>query len=453
MAREPKRRKASALTAAMLGAKLEPGKYHDGGGIGLYLRVEPNGSRFWVQRITVNGKRREIGLGSPPLVSLAVARRKATANKQTAIEGGDPLAEKRKGRDGLTFAEAVDRYLAKKSAEFRNDKHRKQWRATLDTYAKPVLGAMKVQAIEVRDVLRVLEPIWTYRTETASRLRGRIEAVLSWATVAGHRTGDNPARWGGNLKELLPNPSKVAKADNQPALALGEVARWWKALAQREGMAAKALQFLTLTAARSGEVRGMTWGEIEIEGRDKTDKTDRTPGAKRANRANPKAVWIIPASRMKAGREHRVPLSAGAVAILREVSGMGGGDDWHKPEAGALVFPAPRGGELSDMTLSAVMRRMQEAEVNAGREGYLDPKSKRPAVPHGLRSTFRDWAAERGYERDMAEIALAHNVGSEVERAYRRSDMLERRREMAEAWARFVRGEAEGAKVVALRHI
>lgn len=435
MTDQPKRRNANTLTAAKLGADLAPGKYHDGGGIGLYLRVEPNGSRFWVQRITVNGKRREIGLGSPPLVSLATARRKATANKQIALDGGDPLAEKRKGRDGLIFTDAMETFLAKKSAEFRNDKHRKQWRATLDTYAAPVLGQMQVQAIEVRDVLRVLEPIWLTKNETASRLRGRIEAVLSWATVAGHRTGDNPARWAGNLKELLPTPSKVAKAENHPALALSDVSRWWRELTRREGMAAQALQFLTLTCARSGEVRGMTWGEIEFE---------PSPGAKRAN---PKAVWIIPASRMKAKREHRVPLTAEAVAVLREVSGGSDADDWQRPEAGALVFPAPRGGMLSDMTLSAVMRRIQEAEVKAGREGFVDPRSKRPAVPHGLRSTFRDWAAERGYERDMAEIALAHTVGSEVERAYRRSDMLERRRAMAEAWGRFVRGD-DDAKVI-----
>lgn len=440
MAEEPKRRKANALTAAKLSGELPPGKYHDGGGIGLYLRVEPNGSRFWVQRITVNGKRREIGLGSPPLVSLATARRKATANKQTALDGGDPLAEKRKGRDALTFAEAMETFLAKKSAEFQNDKHRKQWRATLDTYAAPVLGKMKVQAIERHDVLRVLEPIWLDKNETASRLRGRIEAVLSWATVAGHRTGDNPARWAGNLKELLPAPSKVAKADNHPALALSDVSRWWRELTRREGMAAQALQFLTLTCARSGEVRGMTWGEIEFE---------PAPGATRATRATQKAVWIIPASRMKAKREHRVPLTAEAVAILREVSGGGDADDWQRPEAGALVFPAPRGGLLSDMSLAAVMRRMQEAEVKAGGEGFVDPRNKRPAVPHGLRSTFRDWAAEWGYERDLAEIALAHTVGSEVERAYRRSDMIERRRAMAEAWGRFVRGE-DGGKVVAL---
>ncbi|MCL7465987.1 site-specific integrase [Phaeovulum sp. NW3] len=440
MSDQPKRRKANTLTAAKLGADLAPGKYHDGGGIGLYLRVEPNGSRFWVQRISVNGKRREIGLGSPPLVSLATARRKATANKQIALDGGDPLAEKRKGRDALTFAEAMETFLAKKSAEFRNDKHRKQWRATLDTYAAPVLGKMKVQAIERHDVLRVLEPIWLDKNETASRLRGRIEAVLSWATVAGHRTGDNPARWAGNLSELLAKPSKVAKAENQPALALSDVPRWWQELARREGMAARALQFLTLTCARSGEVRGMTWGEIEFE---------PAPGATRATLATRQAVWTVPASRMKAGREHRVPLTPEAVAILREVSGAGDADDWQRPDAGALVFPAPRGGMLSDMTLSAVMRRMQEAEVKAGRDGFLDPRNKRPAVPHGLRSTFRDWAAERGYERDMAEIALAHTVGSEVERAYRRSDMIERRRGMAEAWGRFIRGE-DGGKVVAI---
>ncbi len=444
------RRKAKALTAATLSAKLEPGKYHDGGGIGLYLRVDPNGARFWVQRITVNGKRREIGLGSPPLVSLAVARQKATANKQLALEGGDPLAEKRKGRDAMTFADAMEKYLAKKSAEFGNDKHRKQWRATLDTYAVPVLGTMKVQAVEVRDVLRVLEPIWLDKNETASRLRGRIEAVLSWATVAGHRAGDNPARWAGNLKELLPKPSKVAKGDNHPALSLADVSRWWADLAQRDGIAAKALQFVALTCARSGEVRGMTWGEVELEGPDKSGKNP-DPGAIRAIRAISQAVWTVPASRMKAGREHRVPLTAAAVAILREVAGVHDGADWPKQDPAALVFPAPRGGQLSDMTLSAVMRRMQEAEVKADRTGYLDPRNKRPAVPHGLRSTFRDWAAERGFERDMAEIALAHTVGNEVERAYRRSDMLERRRAMAEAWAQFVKGETKIAAVTQLK--
>jgi integrase len=403
----------------------EPGKYHDGGGTGLYLRVDPNGARFWVQRVTIRGKRCEMGLGSPPLVTLAEARDKATDNKRLARAGGDPLAEKRAARGTLTFAEAVEHYLEGKLVEFRNDKHRKQWRATLDTYAAPKIGKMQVEAIEVRDVLRVLEPIWTTKTETASRLRGRIEAVLSWATVAGHRAGDNPARWGGNLAELLPKPSKVTKGGNHPALALGDVPRWWRELSKREGMAARALEFLTMCTARSGEVRGMTWGEVDLGG----------------GLGSTRATWTIPADRMKAEREHRVPLTPEALTLLQSISRAGDGEDWQKPGDNALVFPAPRGGTMSDMTISAVMRRMNEAEVKAGGAGWLDSRSKRPAVPHGLRSTFRDWAAEAGYERDMAEMALAHNVGTVVERAYRRTDYVERRREMLRAWTRFLQGK------------
>lgn len=420
--KEPKRRAANVLTAAKVKAA-GPGKHHDGGGLGLVLRVDPNGSRFWVQRITIHGKRREIGLGSPPIVSLADARDAATANKKLVRAGADPLAEKRKSKESITFANAVDRYLSSKLAEFRNDKHRKQWRATLDAYAKPKIGHLLVRAITTSDVLRVLEPIWTDKNETASRLRGRIEAVLSWATVAGHREGDNPAKWAANLKELLPKPSKVQKSDNQPALALADVPGWWADLAKRDGMAARALQFLTLTAARSGEVRGMTWDEVVI------DPSTRS------------GVWTIPAGRMKAGREHRVALTPEAVAILEALPRM---------EGSPFVFFAPRGGMLSDMSISAVMRRMQDAEEKAGRPGYLDPKNRRPAVPHGLRSSFRQWAAERGYQRDMAEIALAHFIGSEVERAYQRSDMLERRRAMMADWAGFLRGEALGGNIAKL---
>ena len=420
------KRSGKKLSATLLRTAMAPGKYHDGGGLGLYLRVEPNGSRFWIQRITIGPKRREMGLGSPPLVSLSDAREAAAENKRRIRAGVDPLAEKRKARETLTFADAVDRCLAAKLSEFRNDKHRKQWRSTLDTYAAPVLGRRGVHEIEVADVLRVLQPIWGEKTETASRLRGRIEAVLSWATVAGYRTGDNPARWKGNLSEMLPKPAKVAKAGNHPALASRDLARWWQDLTERSGMAAKALQFLAMTVARSGETRGMTWDEVDLGTRDKTDKTDKTPGATRA-------IWTIPAERMKAGREHRVPLTAEAVVLLQELPRMGGS---------SYVFFAPKGGMLSDMTISAVMRRMHETAVKADGAGYLDPRSKRPAVPHGLRSTFRDWAAEQGLERDMAEMALAHTVGSEVERAYRRTDMLERRRAMLESWGRFLRGEA-----------
>jgi hypothetical protein len=208
-------REAKKLSAALLKTDLAPGKHHDGGNLGLYLRVETNGKRFWVQRITVNRKRTEIGLGSYPMIPLADARAKATENKRLAYEGGDPLAAKREARlkavDALTFSQAMNQYLAKKEAEFSNDKHRKQWRATLDTFAVPVIGAKAVRDVTVQHILRVLEPIWETKTETASRLRGRIEAVLSWATVAGHRAGDNPARWGGNLAELLAKPGKVAE--------------------------------------------------------------------------------------------------------------------------------------------------------------------------------------------------------------------------------------------------
>jgi integrase len=436
MAQGETRRAGKTLTAALIRSELAPGKYHDGGGLGLYLRVEKNGARFWIQRLTIEGKRHELGLGAPPATSLAEVRERAAENKQLVRGGGNPLADKRKAldaRETMTFAEAVEKYLEGKLAEFRNEKHRKQWRATLDTYARPLIGSKSVADIEMRDVLRVLEPIWAEKTETATRLRGRIEAVLSWATVAGHRAGDNPARWKGNLAEMLAKPSKVAKTGNWPAVALGDAPRWWRDLAGRDGMGARALQFLTMAAARSGEVRGMTWDEVDLDA----------------------AMWTVPAERMKMRKEHRVPLTAEAVALLRALPTMQGSP---------FVFFAERGGQMSDMTLSAVMRRMQEAELKrlakadaaAGREtsteprGYIDPRSKRPAVPHGIRSTFSDWAAEQGFDRTLSEMALAHVVGSEVERAYRRTDLVERRRAMLASWGRFLRGEAS-ANVVPMR--
>lgn len=294
------RKPQNALTARFVETVTEPGKHFDGHG--LFLRVRPNGGKQWVQRITIRGKRSEIGLGSPPAVSLAMARKQALENRGKAMLGGDPLAERRQAAAVLTFDAAVETYLTAKLDEFRNQKHRKQWRSTLTTYANPVLGPKRVSEISVQDVLRVLEPIWQTKTETAKRLRGRIENVLSWATVAGHREGENPARWKGNLSEILPKPSKVAKGDNQPALALGDVAGWWAALEAREGMAAKALQFLTLTAARSGEVRGMTWDEIDFG-------SNNVTGASPVATVATSATWTIPASRMKGGREHRVALT------------------------------------------------------------------------------------------------------------------------------------------------
>jgi integrase len=295
----------------------------------------------------------------------------------------------------------MSKYLAIKLLEFDNEKHRKQWRATLDQYAVPAVGGMLVADITVQDIRRMLEPIWIDKTETASRLRGRVEAILSWATVAGHREGDNPARWKGNLSEILPKPSKLIKVVHQPALTLNDAAVWFADLRLREGMGARALEILAMTASRSGEIRGATWDEFDLDAR----------------------LWTIPGVRMKAGKEHRIPLTDYIIGLLKALPHF---------EDSSYIFPSSKGGMISDMTISAVMRRQL----------FIDTRTGRVAVPHGLRSTFRDWAAERtDYPRDMAEIALAHRVGGEVERAYRRSDMVEKRRAMMDAWGIFLRGE------------
>lgn len=423
--RESSQRGAQPLNAAFVRTVREPGKYHDGGRLGLMLRVEPSGSRRWVQRIVVLGRRREIGLGSPPVVTLAAAREAALENKRSAQAGEDPIALRRQSRAFITFSTAAEHAIAAKSGEFRSDKHLKQWRSTLDTYAMPVLGPLPVGQVTTADVLRVLQPIWKEKTETASRLRGRIEAVLSWATAAGHCEGENAARWKGNLSEMLAKPRRIANTVHHPALANSDASAWYASLRLRNGTAARALEFLALTAARSGEVRGMTWAEVDYEN----------------------GLWVVPAGRMKARREHRVPLSAPALRVLEL---MAEAEEYGANEQASIVFSAPRGGMLSDMSLSAVMKRMHEAELSAGYAGWLDRASGRPAVPHGLRSTFRDWAAELGHPRDMAEMALAHDVGSAVERAYRRSDMLERRRTMIANWASFLEGRDSRADVTHL---
>ncbi|MBY0351604.1 integrase arm-type DNA-binding domain-containing protein [Tabrizicola sp.] len=397
-----------------------------GGVNGLYLQLTPKGGKTWVLRMLVGSRRRDIGLGGFPTVTLAQARDKAREARDKVERGVDPVEERKAAkaklvearRKGMLFSEAVDKALAAKLDAFRNEKHRAQWRSTLDNYALPEIGALPVGQIDTAAVLRCLQPIWATKTETATRLRGRIEAVLSWATVAGHRTGDNPARWAGNLKELLPAASKVAKESNHPALQLDLAPAWLADLRNREGFPARALEFLTLTASRSGEVRGAKWDEIDLEN----------------------ALWIIPAHRMKMQREHRVPLTAEAVALLKALPRLDGN---------ALVFPGARGGPLSDMALSMLMKRQHTAAVAAGSDGYLDRVSKRPAVPHGLRSTFRDWVAERTqYPGDMAEVALAHRISSAVEAAYRRGDMIEKRRRMMADWVDFLSGRALGGNVV-----
>lgn len=393
-----------------------------GGVAGLLLQITPSGGKSWILKATVGTKVKEIGLGGYPTVSLKIARERAREMRDKIRRGIDPVEERKAAKAalfaaqkrGLTFDDAVEKYLEHKLAELGNDKHRKQWRSTLSTYASPELGKMLVSEITVHDVQRILDPIWLTITETATRVRSRVESVLDWATVKGHRTGENPARWKGNLESLMPKPSRVAKMGNHPALALTDTQRWFAALQMRDGVSARALEFLVLTAARSGEVRGATWDEIDTVSK----------------------LWTIPAARMKAGKEHRVTLTDEAVTLVNSMPRL---------NSSPYVFAAPREGELSDMSLSAVMRRMHEDDLKIGGLGFLDSKTKRPSVPHGLRSTFRVWAAEKtDYPREMAEMALAHTVGNEVERAYLRSDMVEKRRGMMEAWGGFMRGALVG---------
>jgi integrase len=410
-----------------------------GGVPGLYMQVAPTGARSWILRARrtepAEDRRkvvwqRDIGLGGFPGVTLAQARETAREMREMIARGLDPKAERDKARhrlkvakeSGLTFGQAAKKYIAAKVDPAMTVKQSRHWQSSLDRYAMPALGDRPVSAMTVQDVLKVLEPIWAAKTETATRLRGRIEAILSWATVAGHRKGDNPARWRGNLRELLPAPAKLAKSGNFPALAIDDAPRWFAELRQREGFGARALEFLALTASRSGEVRGAIWGEIDLE----------------------RGVWTVPAARMKARRDHRVPLSPSALELLQALPRL---------DETELVFPSARGGQLSDMTLSGTMRRIHEAAAKKHGKAYTDPRSGRPAVPHGLRSSFRDWAAERThYPGEMAEVALAHRVSNAVEAAYRRGDMLEKRRKMMADWARYLRGELAASNIVRFRN-
>lgn len=410
-------------------------EWHAVGGVaGLLLQVTPGDSKSWLLRTTIGATRRAVGLGAFPEVGLAEARDRARAAKARVASGVDPLEERKAARAaliaaqrrGLTMADALDRWIEAKGAQVGNEKAVKYLRSAFLSYAASEIGDLLVHQITVQDVLRVIEPIWATKNETARKLRMRLEAVLNWAAVAGHRPHDQPnaARWAGNLAELLPRADAVTLVVNSPAVAQADLTGWWTALSARGGMGAAALRFATLCASRSGEVRGARWDEI-----------DETSG-----------VWTIPAARMKMKKEHRVALSTDALALLRALP--------RQPDQ-PLVFWAPRGGELSDMSISKTMRSMQvEAEQAAAAAGlpietagWRDAKSGRPAVPHGLRSSFRDWAAEAGIEHHIAEMCLAHDVGDAVVKAYRRSDLLDRRRVVMNAWADRLAGRA--ATVVA----
>jgi integrase len=408
----PTRGPVKGLTAAKLNSKLEIGKYHDGGGTGLFVLVDRRGSKFFVQRITFKGKRHEIGLGSFPTVSLSSARDTARTNKQLARDGTDPRKTTTNPNQDITFAEAANQYIGFKMLEFKNDKHKAQWRSTLETYAFPIIGAKVVRDITLEDILLILQPIWTSKTETASRLRGRIENILNWSRVKGFRDGQNPAHWRGNLSELLPAPFKIKKIRHHPAVPFVDMPRWWADLDTRKGIGRKALQFCTLTLTRSKETRGMRWDEVEYLQPD------------RAAELGCLAIWTMVPYRKKAGRLHTIPLQKTAVNILKSLAAHSQSE---------YVFASPKGQILSDMTLSEIMRRMHDGDLKEGR-GYFDKLSKRPAVPHGLRSTFRGWASEKGYSREMVRIQLSQKVGDAVDEAYMRADMFAQRAAMMEDW-------------------
>lgn len=378
-----------ALTAQFVKTVKDPGKYFDGHG--LFLRVQPNGQRQWVQRITIRGKRCELGLGNPSLLSLAEARETALANRKLAVSGGDPMRAKKEAEAVLTFEDAARKVHALHLPTWRNAKHGAQFLSTLETYTFPRIGALKVGEVTTSDVLAVLTPIWTAKPETAARVRQRIGTVMKWAIAQGWRQ-DNPAQ---SIAEALPKRDKSLQ-QHRKALTYAEVADCLKVVqASGAGLSTKlAMEFLVLTATRSGEARGATWAEIDLG-------------------ASP--CWTIPASRMKAKRDHRIPLATRAVEILTQAKGLTDGE--------GLVFPGTKAGKpLSDMTLSKLVKELGfDADV------------------HGFRTSFRTWAQERtNFPREVAEAALAHTIKDKAEAAYARSDMFDKRRKMMEAWGAYL---------------
>ncbi|HEY2883917.1 MAG TPA: integrase arm-type DNA-binding domain-containing protein [Rhizomicrobium sp.] len=404
--------KLSALAVSRRSAKA--GLHHDGGGLG--LRVSPSRACSWVYRYMLRGNAREMGLGSYPEISLSDARALATEARRQKALGNDPIAvrdairthERIEAARSVTFRDCAKSYIGSRKAGWKNAKHGAQWSATLETYAMPVIGDMPVQAVDVSLVHKILEPIWNEKTETASRVRGRVEAILDWATVRGFRKGDNPARWKGHLENLFPKRSKVQAVEHHSALPYSEIGAFMGRLKTQDGASSTALKLTILTAARTGEIVGARWKEIDFN----------------------KAIWTVPGSRMKTGREHRVPLSKAALSLLggqRELAGQS-----------EFVFPgSTRAKSISNMAMLQLLRRIGRDDLTV----------------HGFRSTFRDWAAEcTAYSNEVAEAALAHIVGDKVEAAYRRGDLFEKRRRLMADWAAYCHAPARATKVIPIRH-
>ena len=396
-------RQIGKLSALAVSRAKKPRHYGDGGG--LWLQVSKAGTKSWVFRFTLNGRSREMGLGPLHTISLSDARGAALQCRKLLHEGNDPIEDRRNKRStarleaarAMTFDACAEAYIEAHEAGWRSAKHAAQWRSTLKAYAGPVLGQLPVQDIDVGLVMKVLEPIWTEKTETASRVRGRIESVLDWATVREYRRGENPARWRGHLENLLPRRAKVRRVKHHAALPYAEIAAFMRELRAQDGFAAAALEFVILTATRTSETIGATWDEIDLDA----------------------GAWTISAVRIKAGEEHRVPLSRPALAVLRRMRNV---------RLGAHVFPGgKRGKPLSNMALLKLIERMGRAEITV----------------HGFRSTFRDWAAEQtSFAREVAEKSLAHAISDKVEAAYLRGDLFQKRKRLMEEWARFCESPA-----------
>jgi integrase len=395
-------RRVRILTVLAVAKLNKPGFHLVGIVPGLGIKISASGAKSWILRLRVHGRYRDMGLGPFPEVPLAEARNIAFEKRSVVRQGLDPIELRRLSRaqantekeSNIRFIEAAKEYIHAHRLGWKNAKHALQWETTLTKYAYPVIGEICARKITLKDILKIIEPIWVTKTETASRLRGRIESVLDWATVHGYREGANPARWKGNLDMLLPARGKVAKVKHFEALPWDQCPEFFSTLKRHNGVSVEALKFCILTACRSGEVRGAAWSEINLD----------------------KAVWTIPAERMKAGREHRVPLSSQALKILNGMPRFVSED---------LVFPSPRGAMLSDMALMAVLK------------GITDH-----STVHGFRSSFRDWAGESTkYPREVIEHALAHQLKNKAEAAYARGDLFMKRISLMESWADFVAGK------------
>jgi integrase len=401
-----------SLTARAVLAHKKPGTVSDGDG--LYLQVAKAGSKSWIMRYQRGGRRRELGLGGFPAVPLAEARERAIEVRRQLAAGTDPIEARRAERakaatetaKAITFEECARRYITAHKAGWRSPKSLIAWESTLIAYVYPHFGAVPVEAIDVGVVLNALEPIWTAKSETASRVRGRIESIIDWAKARGYRTGENPARWRGHLDQLLAPPRKVRRVAHLAALDYRDVAAFMAELREQGGIGARALEFAILTAGRTGEVIGARWSEINV-----ADK-----------------LWTIPAGRMKAGKEHRVPLSDAAMAVLDRIREV--------RLSSEFVFGASERRAISNMSMLMLLRRMGRGDLTV----------------HGFRSTFRDWAAEMtAFPHEVAEMALSHTVTDKVERAYRRGDLFQKRRALAEAWAAYCARPLAPAEILPIR--